>query len=93
MELARPVYHGGLIEHIRKVLRCVCYNCSRLLLHKDREEEIRKVKRANRFPKVLKLCDPIKVCSIEEGGCNYIQPKYSKSGLSIKAEHKDPQFD
>jgi len=32
IELARPVYHGGLIEFIRKILRCVCNHCSMLLL-------------------------------------------------------------
>lgn len=79
-----PVYHAGLIEHIRKVLRCVCFNCSRLLLDTKKAEEIRRTKRSSRFPKVLKLCDhPSKACAAEEGGCNYIQPKFTKSGLKI----------
>ena len=29
--LARPVYHGNMLDYIRKVLRCVCFKCSHLL--------------------------------------------------------------
>ena len=40
IELCRPVYHCGFIDEVVKVLRCVCYHCSRLLIdenyHKDR---------------------------------------------------------
>ena len=32
IELARPVYHVGFVETCLKILRCVCYNCSALLL-------------------------------------------------------------
>ena len=40
IELIRPVYHCGFIDEVAKILRCVCYHCSRLLIdeknHKDR---------------------------------------------------------
>lgn len=40
IELVTPVYHCGFIEEVVKVLRCVCYHCSRVLLdeklHRDR---------------------------------------------------------
>jgi DNA-directed RNA polymerase II subunit RPB1 len=32
IELARPVYHVGFIDEVVKILRCVCYHCSRLLI-------------------------------------------------------------
>ena len=32
IELARPVYHVGYIDEVVKLLRCVCYHCSRLLV-------------------------------------------------------------
>ena len=32
IELARPVYHVGFIEDVVKILRCVCYHCSKLLI-------------------------------------------------------------
>lgn len=33
IELARPVYHVGFIDDVVKILRCVCYHCSRLLVN------------------------------------------------------------
>jgi DNA-directed RNA polymerase II subunit RPB1 len=31
IELAKPMFHIGFLKTVLKVLRCVCYNCSRLL--------------------------------------------------------------
>jgi DNA-directed RNA polymerase II subunit RPB1 len=39
IELARPVYHVGLIDAVRKVLKVTCCNCSRLLID-DPEEKL-----------------------------------------------------
>ena len=33
--LEKPVYHGNMLDYIRKVLRCVCFNCSHLLCDQD----------------------------------------------------------
>ena len=32
IELAKPVFHVGYLSKIVKILRCVCYYCSRLLI-------------------------------------------------------------
>ena len=32
IELAKPVFHVGYLAKILKMLRCVCYYCSRLLI-------------------------------------------------------------
>lgn len=32
IELALPVYHVGFIDDVLRILRCVCYHCSRLLV-------------------------------------------------------------
>jgi len=41
IELYKPVYHCGFIDEVVRILRCVCFSCSRLLLDenvpKDRE--------------------------------------------------------
>jgi DNA-directed RNA polymerase II subunit RPB1 len=41
VELCRPVYHCGFIDEVTRILRCVCFHCSRLLLDdkvpKDRD--------------------------------------------------------
>jgi hypothetical protein len=65
IELARPVFHAGLIEYIRKVLRCACFNCFRLLASKEviEKECISKIKNAKtRFTRVLAICDKIHEC-------------------------------
>ena len=31
LELAKPMFHIGFLKTILIILRCVCYNCSRLL--------------------------------------------------------------
>jgi DNA-directed RNA polymerase II subunit RPB1 len=49
IELCRPVYHCGFIDNVVKLLRCVCYHCSRLLA----DENIAKDKDA------LSVHDPI----------------------------------
>ena len=41
IELCTPVYHCGFMDEVTRILRCVCFHCSRLLLDdnvpKDRE--------------------------------------------------------
>ena len=34
LELAKPVYHFHLIDQVPKILKCVCFNCSKLLINK-----------------------------------------------------------
>ena len=96
IELAKPVYHAGLIEYIRKVLRCVCHHCSKLLAPRDdkiREDMMKIRSQKTRFTKVFKLSDGTKECSAETGGCSYVQPKYSKDGLRLMIEYRDENFD
>ncbi|XGW22124.1 hypothetical protein V3C99_004806 [Haemonchus contortus] len=37
LELARPVFHIGFLTKTLKILRCVCFYCSKLLLDKDNQ--------------------------------------------------------
>lgn len=55
IDLVRPVFHCGFIDDVTKILRCVCYHCSRLLIDdldpkdkpvlsiKDPETRLRKI--------------------------------------------------
>ena len=36
-ELAEPVYHFGLMNHLKTMLQCVCLKCTNLLLEKDKD--------------------------------------------------------
>ena len=40
IELAKPVYHVGFLTKSVKVLRCVCFYCSKLLVEKVFHDEV-----------------------------------------------------
>ena len=48
IELARPVYHVGYIDTVVKLLRCVCFHCSRLMI--DRK--------SHKAKRILAIKDP-----------------------------------
>jgi len=66
IELAKPMYHVGFVEVCRKILRCICFNCSKLLTPKDKKyKEIMKVKsNKKRQALMFNLCKSVKVCKI-----------------------------
>ncbi|KAK4764009.1 hypothetical protein SAY87_013447 [Trapa incisa] len=59
LELAKPVFHIGFMKHVLNIMRCVCFNCSKILV----DEEDPKFKQAlriknpkNRLKKILDAC-------------------------------------
>lgn len=76
--LNAPVYHQGLLGFIAKFLRCVCFNCSRLLIKGDEMqrfteiESLRKIKNPSvRFARILLMAGDSTECKSEFGGCGY----------------------
>ncbi|KAH9322462.1 hypothetical protein KI387_017101, partial [Taxus chinensis] len=68
LELAKPMYHIGFLKTILSILRCVCFNCSRILADEDdhRFKQALKVKNPkHRLKKVLDCCKNKTKC---EGG-------------------------
>lgn len=65
MELARPVFHIGFLKPIYKILNCVCYHCSRLLVDPNdpRIQDVLKGKMKNRLDGVLRICRGKKQCN------------------------------
>jgi DNA-directed RNA polymerase II subunit RPB1 len=66
IKLARPVYHPMFYETTRKLLKCVCYRCSRLLISPtqstdDLKETMRKIlqikNHQKRWEQIFKLCN------------------------------------
>ena len=37
IELAKRVYHAGLLTYLQKILKTICFNCSRLLIARDKD--------------------------------------------------------
>lgn len=101
--LARPVFHPMFFDNVRKLLKCVCFRCSRALVSpadcKDNfREDIRKVLATRNLQKrwdmMLKVCanTRLKRCGDDGGnGCGARQPsRFSKEGsMKIFAEWKD----
>jgi DNA-directed RNA polymerase II subunit RPB1 len=73
--LARPVYYIQFLEHIKKVLRCVCIRCGKLLIEKSAHPRIAKRNGEARWKLVLEACDKINRCGQEtEDGCGTLTP-------------------
>ncbi|KAI1719686.1 RNA polymerase rpb1, domain 1 domain-containing protein [Ditylenchus destructor] len=67
LELAKPVFHIGFLTKTLKVLRCVCFYCSRLLIDKDSQRVKEIVKKTNgnlrrRLTLIYDICKSKTVC-------------------------------
>ena len=60
IKLAEPVYHYGYMEIVQKILSCVCYKCSGLLLPKvrRREREGKGKKNDKEYERISNIKDP-----------------------------------
>lgn len=84
IELARPVFYIQYLDTIKKLLRCFCFKCSKLLISKNKHKYILKWDNRARWDYVSDLCKGgIKRCGKEtEDGCNCLQPtKIKKEGM------------
>jgi DNA-directed RNA polymerase II subunit RPB1 len=88
IDLAKPVYHQGFFNVMLKVLRCVCYHCSRLRMdetqfkfQKARAVHIRK----RRLEAMHDLLREKKKCD----HCNGELPKFTKVSLYVEVEFPD----
>ena len=85
IELARPVYYFQYLPTITKILKCVCFKCSKLLISKTKFERLlRDEKSESRWNKVHALCSKVKYCGEQcEGGCGFKQAsKIKKENIS-----------
>lgn len=104
IKLARPVFHAMFFDHIKRLLKCVCYRCSRILVsenstHVDIRETVKKAQVLKNLEKrnaiMFKLCsnnNKLKKCGDgNPGGCNCRQPNkyYKENALKIMAEWKE----
>ena len=91
IELARPVYYIQFLSTILKVLRCVCFKCSKLRINKEKFKQALKLVGENRWKYVFEIASKIKRCGEDiSDGCGCLQPtKIQKDGLAtIIAEWK-----
>ena len=89
IELARPVFYIQFIDTILKLLRCVCFKCSKILISKYKYQYALKLKGEARWKYVFALASKIRRCGQDtDDGCGCLQPlKIKKSDLAtIHAE-------
>ena len=89
IELAKPVFYVQYLSTIHKILRCVCFKCSKLLISKDKYKHALKMQNQQRWKYVSELCQNIERCGEDtEDGCGCLQPKkIKKDGMfSLFAE-------
>jgi DNA-directed RNA polymerase II subunit RPB1 len=94
IELARPVFYIQYLGTILKLLRCVCFKCSKLLISKEKYKQALKMSAEARWGYVFGIASKIKRCGEDiDDGCGCLQPnKIKKEGLaSIFAEWKAVQ--
>jgi DNA-directed RNA polymerase beta' subunit len=79
IELARPVFYIQYINHVRKILECVCFKCSSLLIDKNKYKYILDLDPKERAHVIHEACSKITYCGKENGGgCGCFKPKISK---------------
>ena len=96
IELAKPIFHLQFFDVVRKILKCVCFRCSTLLIDPEDPEIVKyatkKISRQKRFDIVYKSCSKVKRCGTSNPcGCGAKQPnKITKENIGrIVMEWKD----
>ena len=86
LELARPIFHYHFIQTTLKIMKCVCYKCSKLLIDKENElcKIIEKKPSKARWGDIYELCNKVSICGQETiDGCGAVQPtNYKIDGIS-----------
>jgi len=80
IQLAAPVFHMHFMSRILKLLKCICFRCSKLLLS-DEELEVDSKDIYEKFDLIYEKSKKKKICGCANG-CGSIQPtRYSKEGI------------
>ena len=96
INLAKPVFYIQFFDYVKKILKCVCWRCSKLLV--DRNSDAvkailsKKYTRQKRWEMMYKLCSKVKRCGQETfDGCKAKQPDkiYREPIVKIVMEWKD----
>jgi DNA-directed RNA polymerase II subunit RPB1 len=84
IELARPVYYIQYLSTVLKILKCVCFKCSKLKISKFKYKHALKMLADARWKYVFSIASKITRCGEDiEDGCGCLQPsKIRKEGLA-----------
>lgn len=97
--MAKPVFYIQFFDVVKKILKCVCFRCSKILI--DPESDIvkniqnKKYSRQKKWELMYKLCSKIKKCGQDKAdGCGAKQPdKISREPIvKVLMEWKDNEL-
>lgn len=78
IKLAKPVFHSQFFDTVRKIMKCVCYRCSSLLIDPANPEVKKiinkKINRQKKFDLIYKLSGKKKACDNPLHGCGAKMP-------------------
>jgi len=80
--LSFPMYHIGFFDTTFKVLRCVCFACSKICLTTEEKACVVQDNGKIQFTNIYNMLKNRKKCP----HCNFPQPNYIRCALTIKAE-------
>lgn len=96
INLAKPVFYIQFFDIVKKLLKCVCFRCSKLLINTESDQIKailnRKYSRQKRWELLYKLCSKVKRCGQDTiDGCGAKQPDkiYREPIVKIIMEWKD----
>jgi DNA-directed RNA polymerase II subunit RPB1 len=84
IHLARPVFYIQFLNTIQKILKCVCFKCSKLLVDKEKHMFVLNMANEQRWKYVFNISSKIRRCGEDiTNGCGCLQPyKIRKEGLA-----------
>ena len=81
INLARPLFYIQYLTTIMKIIRCVCFKCSKLKINKQKYKYLNDLPASERWNSVFSIASKIKRCGEDSNtGCGCLQP------LKIKKE-------
>ena len=96
INLAKPVFYIQFFDIVKKLLKCVCFRCSKLLINTESDAINailnKKYSRQKRWEHLYKLCSKVKRCGQETlDGCGAKQPDkiYREPIIKIIMEWKE----
>ena len=84
IELSRPLFYIQYINTVTKIMRCVCFKCSKLLISKEKYSRVLSMSPEHRWNFVCGIASKVERCGeATNEGCGCKQPKkIKKEGFS-----------
>jgi DNA-directed RNA polymerase II subunit RPB1 len=84
LELARPVFYIQFLSTVVKILHCVCFKCSKILINKEKHKHALEMNNEHRWKYVFSIASKIKRCGEDtDDGCGCLRAtKIKKEDLA-----------